>query len=180
MIILDRRFKSSFDTIVASARLALPGPEEKRIVSSTKQRETTQSAGQFPEGLSRQVPLLPHIACPQQDAQDNLQISHSSESQSRVISNEPIIEEPKSPEIECAQIEEKDIEDGCYEESDEIPEIKLNIEEFTQSLQNYMNENMELDEGDVSRALIALTPEAASIPAPKLKNVSMLRTEHHV
>lgn len=66
------------------------------------------------------------------------------------------------------------------EDFNEIPTIKLNIEEFTQNLQNYMQQNMELQEGDMSRALVALTPEAASIPAPKLKNVNRLRTEHLV
>ncbi|CAH9142640.1 unnamed protein product [Cuscuta epithymum] len=32
----------------------------------------------------------------------------------------------------------------------------------------------------MSNALVALTPEGASIPMPKLKNISRLRTEHHV
>ncbi|CAM8916905.1 unnamed protein product [Rhodiola kirilowii] len=171
-----RHFASAF----ASARLALPGPEEKRIVPLTELKACNQSSSQVPEGLPYQAPLLPHIVFQQQDPPGNLQISHSSDSQSRVINCEPIIEEPKSPEIECVQIVDKDIEDGGYEESDEIPEIKLNIEEFAQSLQRYINDNMELEEGDVSKALVALTPEAASIPAPKLKSVSMLRTEHHV
>lgn len=66
------------------------------------------------------------------------------------------------------------------EDFNEIPTIKLNIEEFTQNLQTYMQQNMELQEGDMSKALVALTPEAASIPVPKLKNVSRLRTEHLV
>ena len=43
-----------------------------------------------------------------------------------------------------------------------------------------MQENMELHEADMSKALVALTAEAASIPVPKLKNVSRLRTEHQV
>ncbi|GLT66704.1 hypothetical protein SLA2020_390570 [Shorea laevis] len=67
-----------------------------------------------------------------------------------------------------------------YEDPDEIPVIKLNIEEFTQNLQTYMQNHMELQEFDMSKALVALTPEAASIPMPKLKNVSQLRTEHQV
>ncbi|KAG0494457.1 hypothetical protein HPP92_005451 [Vanilla planifolia] len=33
---------------------------------------------------------------------------------------------------------------------------------------------MELPDGDMSKALVALTPDAASIPMPKLKNVSRL------
>ena len=75
---------------------------------------------------------------------------------------------------------QSDIEDTFYEDPDEIPTIKLNIEEFTETLQNYMQKNMELQEGDMSKALVALNPEAASIPIPKLKNVRRLRTEHQV
>lgn len=93
---------------------------------------------------------------------------------------EPIIEEPATPEHECTEISESDIEDSLYEDPDEIPIIKLNIEEFTVNLQNYMQEKMELQEADMSKALVALKPEAASIPTPKLKNVSRLRTEHQV
>ncbi|XP_048447686.1 transcriptional activator DEMETER-like [Pyrus x bretschneideri] len=51
---------------------------------------------------------------------------------------------------------------------------------FTSTLQNYMQEKMELQEGDMSKSLVSLTSEAASIPTPKLKNVSRLRTEHQV
>uniref|UniRef100_A0A1D1YHU2 Protein ROS1 n=1 Tax=Anthurium amnicola TaxID=1678845 RepID=A0A1D1YHU2_9ARAE len=92
---------------------------------------------------------------------------------------EPIIEEPATPEPECLQI--PDIEDSFYEDPDEIPTIRLNIEEFAQNLQNYMQQNnMELQNVDWSKALVTLTPEAASIPMPKLKNVSRLRTEHQV
>ncbi|PKI63707.1 hypothetical protein CRG98_015897 [Punica granatum] len=39
---------------------------------------------------------------------------------------------------------------------------------------------MELQEGDMSKALVALNPGVASIPTRKLKNVSRLRTEHQV
>lgn len=93
---------------------------------------------------------------------------------------EPIIEEPATPQQEFTEISESDIEDSFNEDPDEIPTINLNIEEFTVNLQNYMQEKMELQEGDMSKALVALNPEAASIPTPKLKNVSRLRTEHQV
>lgn len=122
------------------------------------------------------------------------------EVKSGTVTCEPIIEEPTTPEAECTQILErdiedafyvdsceaesnqileKDIEDAFYEDPCEIPTIKLNIEEFTLNLQNYMQGNMDLQEG-MSKALVALTPEVASIPMPRLKNVSRLRTEHHV
>lgn len=93
---------------------------------------------------------------------------------------EPIVEEPSTPEQEVIELVESDIEDAFGEDPDEIPTIKLNLEEFTLNLQNYMQDNMELQDGDMSRALVALNPEAASIPTPKLKNVSRLRTEHQV
>lgn len=93
---------------------------------------------------------------------------------------EPIVEEPDSPEPECTQI--PDIEDGFYEDPDEIPVIKLNIEEFSQNLQDYMQQNnsTELQDVDFSKALVMINQETASIPVPKLKNVSRLRTEHRV
>lgn len=108
-----------------------------------------------------------------------------SEAKFGVNSCEPIIEEPATPEPQCAEpqcteISENDIEDTVCEDPDEIPTIKLNLEEFTQTLQNHIQKSMELQEGDMSKALVALTPEAASIPMPKLKNVNRLRTEHRV
>ncbi|TQD82573.1 hypothetical protein C1H46_031889 [Malus baccata] len=93
---------------------------------------------------------------------------------------EPIIEEPASPEQEFTELSQSDIEDLFYEDSDEIPTIKLNMEQFTSTLQNYMQEKMELQEGDMSKALVSLTSEAACIPTSKLKNVSRLQTEHQV
>ena len=104
-----------------------------------------------------------------------------SESRYRKNECEPIVEEPATPENECIEIAESDIEDAFYECPNEIPSIDLNFEEFTLNLQNYIQENnMELQEGEVSKALVAITPQAASIPIPKLKNVNRLRTEHQV
>ena len=95
----------------------------------------------------------------------------------RTSNCEPIIEVPASPEPEPNEIiTESDIEDAYYEDpdADEIPTIKLSMEEFRTTLQNFIPEE------DMSRALVALNPEAARIPMPKLKNVSRLRTEHQV
>nr|KAJ0199267.1 hypothetical protein LSAT_V11C600306810 [Lactuca sativa] len=89
------------------------------------------------------------------------------------LSPEPIIEVPTTPEPEQIQ-QELDMEDFCEEDGEEIPMIKLNMEEFTQNL------HIELGEGDLSKALVALTSEAVAIPVPKLKNVIQLRTEHQV
>ncbi|XP_024037730.1 protein ROS1 isoform X2 [Citrus clementina] len=157
-----RHFASAF----ASSRLALPGPEEKAIVSANENRTNTQN----PAMMINQLPL------PLTHATDlpvgKLEIA--------VNNCEPIIEEPATPEPERVQVSENDIEDTFCEDPEEIPTIKLNMKEFTQTLQNYMQENLELQEGDMSKALVALTAGAASIPAPKLKNVSRLRTEHQV
>lgn len=109
---------------------------------------------------------------------------HSEEGSTNRIC-QPIIEEP--PEDPCPdalkneiQASDNDIEDAFWQEDpDEIPTIKLNIEEFTINVHNYMQQN-NLELQDMSKALVALTPEAASIPMPKLKNVSRLRTEHQV
>jgi hypothetical protein len=122
-----------------------------------------------------------------------------SEAKSGVTNCEPIIEEPATPEPECKEVEngiedtfyedhdivdtfyeDHDIEDTFYEDPDEIPVIILNTEEVTQNLHTHMQNKTELQEFDMSKALVALTPEAASIGMPKLRNVSRLRTEHQV
>ncbi|KAK8959467.1 Protein ROS1 [Platanthera guangdongensis] len=153
-----RHFASAF----ASARLSLTAPEDKSLLSLTSPIASDESAdvflnpGPFP------------------------QIEESLYSQEPAFQNngEPIIEEPASPEQECQESLKSAIEDAFYEEPEEIPTIKLNLTEFTQYLRNYMKENMELHGGSLSKALVTLTPEATSIPMPKLKNVSRLRTEH--
>lgn len=106
---------------------------------------------------------------------------YSHEELFQVRNCEPIIEEPATPDEERAVALESDIEDALKDGDEEIPTIRLNIQEFTENLQQYMQaNNMELQEADMSKALVALNPEAASIPARKLKNVSRLRTEHQV
>ncbi|KAF8042529.1 hypothetical protein BT93_A0993 [Corymbia citriodora subsp. variegata] len=157
-----RHFASAF----ASARLALPGPEEKSIVNATGRNLDSQNIG-------KTLPLsLP-------PAKENLE-EQQQEARPGASNCQPIIEEPATPEPDCTQIAENDIEDMFSDDFNEIPTIKLNMEEFTQNVQKYMQHNMDLQEDDMSKALVALTPEAASIPVPKLKNVSRLRTEHLV
>lgn len=90
---------------------------------------------------------------------------------------EPIIEEPASPEPE--PLEEIDIEDAFYDNSDEIPTIHLNLEKLEQNFEHCLQENYTgLQDSELSKSLVAVTPETASIPLPKLKNVGRLRTEH--
>ncbi|KAK0592397.1 hypothetical protein LWI29_018439 [Acer saccharum] len=154
-----RHFASAF----ASARLALPGPEEKGIVRSTVPITPERN----PEVVINPMPL----PAPEKNS---LQVG------CEVSKCVPIIEEPATPEQQCTEVSESDFEDTFGEDPDEIPTIKLNIEEFTVNLQNYMQDNMELQEVDMSKALVALSSEVASLPTPKLKNVSRLRTEHQV
>ncbi|KAL5743137.1 hypothetical protein ACOSP7_029869 [Xanthoceras sorbifolium] len=161
-----RHFASAF----ASSRLALPGPEEKAIVSAEENRIPDNN----PSVIINQLPL------PLTQATELSVGNQQSEANFGVNNCEPIIEEPATPEPQCVEISENDIEDTLWEDPDEIPTIKLNMEEFTQTLQNYMQKSMELQEGDMSKALVALTAGAASIPMPKLKNVNRLRTEHQV
>ncbi|KAH1216921.1 Protein ROS1 [Glycine max] len=167
-----RHFASAF----ASARLALPGPEQKSIVSTTGNSVIDQN----PSEIISQLHLPPPESTAQADDIQLTEVSRQLESKSEINICQPIIEEPTTPEPECLQVSQTDIEDAFYEDLCEIPTINLNIEEFTMNLQNYMQEKMELQEAEMSKALVALNPEAASIPMPKLKNVSRLRTEHCV
>lgn len=165
-----------------SARFALPGIEEKGIISSSG----GSSAHPHPRASINLLPLPPSYS--QNNFINNAPPSAVSSSplalpsplpinqiqrQSEIRNCEPIVEVPASPEPDPEQEQTLcDIEDTFFEDPDEIPTIKLNLKEFTRTLQNYVA-------GD-SNALVALTPEAASIPTPKLKNISRLRTEHHV
>ncbi|KAK3133756.1 hypothetical protein QOZ80_6AG0540550 [Eleusine coracana subsp. coracana] len=158
-----KHFASAF----ASARLALPGPQEKSLVTSEDPNAT---------GFCHQTYT---------DSRTVGQLEWNANHPRHAIpgNHQPIIEEPPSPEPEAenAETNEDAIEDFCYEDPDEIPRIDLNIEQFTQNLKSYMQaNNLEIEQADMSKALVAITPAAASIPTPKLKNVSRLRTEHHV
>ncbi|PIN10260.1 Uracil-DNA glycosylase [Handroanthus impetiginosus] len=164
-----RHFASAF----ASARLALPAPEEKSIVSATENRTTDQDPMTSMNTLQLPSPQV-----------NQMDITCKASSSQPIIeeppSPEPIIEVPATPEPGYTQVPECNIESALNEDPDEIPTIQLNMEEFTHNLQKIMQQNTELQESDMSKALVALTSEAASIPVPKLKNVSRLRTEHRV
>lgn len=166
-----RHFASAF----ASARLALPAPEEKSIVSTTENKEADRGrAGK-----------IDHLLLPQPDPNHHMKLWSQATISEPIIevpgTPEPIIVEvPSTPEPEQIQELEVDIEDTLLEDDGEIPTIDLNIEQLNQNLQNYMQRTIEIEEGGMSKALVVLTPEAASIPMPKLKNINRLRTEHRV
>ncbi|TKY51694.1 Transcriptional activator DEMETER [Spatholobus suberectus] len=155
-----RHFASAF----ASARLALPGPEEKHIVSVH-----VPIAAERNYFVNKNLMVIPLL-------ENNLSKEVSPES----WQCEPIIEEPATPGQEWTEAEESDIEDLLRDDPDEIISIELNTKESAMNIQNRLQEYKEHDEGDMSKALVALTPQSASIPTPKLKNVSRLRTEHQV
>ncbi|KAI3687882.1 hypothetical protein L1987_81585 [Smallanthus sonchifolius] len=173
-----RHFASAF----ASARLTLPAPEES-IASSSGQNSIGMidipSTSEQPKHLSEPATLGPIVEVPATPGP----IVEVPATPGPVVevpaTPEPIVEVPASPEPEQIQQEVYDIEDFSGD-TEEIPMIKLNIEAFTQNLQTYMEGHMELGEGNMSKALVALTSEVASIPTPKLKNVNHLRTEHQV
>ncbi|XP_071700920.1 DNA glycosylase/AP lyase ROS1-like [Rutidosis leptorrhynchoides] len=174
-----RHFASAF----ASARLSLPAPEDNS--ASLSRNRTDQKMIDLPQTSSEFQTCNPVIVEPatsgsivEVPATPGPVVEVPVTPASASASAEPIIEVPASPEPEQIQ-QISDIED-FGEDPDEIPMIKLNIEQFTQNLQTYMERHMELGEGDMSKALVAITSEAASIPTPKLKNVSQLRTEHQV
>uniref|UniRef100_A0A0D9WH42 Demeter RRM-fold domain-containing protein n=1 Tax=Leersia perrieri TaxID=77586 RepID=A0A0D9WH42_9ORYZ len=155
-----KHFASAF----ASTRLALPSPQDKRLVTLSNQFA-------FHNGT---MPAPNSIPLPQLEGSIHARDTHAN-------NTNPIIEEPASPrEEECPETLENDIED-FDEDTDEIPTIKLNMEAFAQNLENCIKEsNKEFQSDDIAKALVAISTEAASIPAPKLKNVHRLRTEHYV
>ncbi|XP_047322893.1 DNA glycosylase/AP lyase ROS1-like isoform X2 [Impatiens glandulifera] len=163
-----RHFASAF----SSARFSLPASEEKGLASRTG----NEVPDQFPVEDIQLIQLLQEE--PQNDTSELLQEEPQNDSsEPHVELPEPIVEVPFTPESELTEI---DIEDSFCDGPEEIPTIRLNVEEFTQNIQNFIQQNMELQDSNMSKALVALTAEAASIPIPKLKNVSQLRTEHLV
>lgn len=156
-----------------SARLALPAPEEKSIVSATENNAADQNPFQ---NFNQQPLTLPQA---NQTPLEHPKLINSAPIIEVPATPQPIVEEPASPEPE-QDAPEIDIEDVCFEDPDEIPTIELNMAQFTQNVKNFVQNNMELQQVEMSKALVALTPAAASIPTPKLKHISRLRTEHQV
>ncbi|KAL4592073.1 hypothetical protein LXL04_005054 [Taraxacum kok-saghyz] len=168
-----RHFASAF----ASARLGLPAPEGS--LATLPENTSSQKLIDMPHQQPTDPQQFPQVS-EVQNCNPEIEIEQPSTPLGPIVevpaSPEPIIEVPTTPETQHIQ----DMEDFCEEEGEEIPMIKLNMEQFTQNLQTYMERHMELGESGMSKALVALTSEAAAIPAPKLKSVSQLRTEHQV
>lgn len=166
-----RHFASEF----ASSRLSLPSSKDKTVNGASGRIEAAplESGNDFSNMLQ--------LFSSQGETQNHSECIHPT-----IKACEPIIEMPGSPESIYKHPFDIDIEDignsftSHCEDSDEIPTIKLNMADFAQNLQNYVHQHMEIQEAELSKALVSLTPKAASIPPRKLKNASGLRTEHQV
>ncbi|KAI3420509.1 ENDO3c domain-containing protein [Psidium guajava] len=138
----------------ASARLSLPAPKAAKDPATNGENAIVLLNGESTAALGT-TPLL--------------------ESGYQTGSCEPIIEEPESPKVASKQLLERDIEDFYCDDGDEIPTIKLSSANFSTDLQSPIYDVGMFEEN--SRALVALND---FIPLPKLKEVTRLRTEHHV
>ncbi|KAI3675769.1 hypothetical protein L1987_85362 [Smallanthus sonchifolius] len=156
-----RHYASAF----ASGMLALPGTKESSNVTSivpAGNEESHSMHGQPPSSVDLEV--------------NNPGSYYQGQSQTC----EPIIEVPPSPEPEVESII-GDIEDLCCESDDEIPTIRLNTEEFKETLKETIDtNNISIPEADMSKALIAFSAEAANIRVPRKKFVAKSRTMHLV
>lgn len=147
-----------FANASASTRPALPGPEERSIVSSTTPMPPN---GNYPVIL-KPVPLSP----PETNTVSGSQ--YMSSQQAPIV----IVELPETA---------SDIEDIVYQDTDEIPNTDFYLEELDMiELDLTKDRNEGFPEAALSKALVVLNPQDASIPAPKLKNENRLRTEHQV
>ncbi|PSS32871.1 DEMETER-like protein [Actinidia chinensis var. chinensis] len=155
-----RHFASAF----ASARVALPGPQEKSMSSSMVPDATVQDSIFDITPATKSTPEATFSA-----------------SRYQTKNCEPVIEYPSSPEPECTENLVRDIEDFYDEVEDDIPIIRLDTASLEKRIREFIEiNNIPFEVGSISQALVALTPEAASIPLPKLKEISRLRTVHYV
>ncbi|WVZ06848.1 hypothetical protein V8G54_020194 [Vigna mungo] len=151
-----------------SARLALPGPEERMANTSgnnalpgPEERMANTSGNNATEQKPSQVINQTTLLLQENPIEGALQ---------QIKSNHPIIEMPPSPDPERSQFSQGDIEDAFKKDSSEIPDIQVDMAKFALSIRKYVQQNMELQEGEMSKALVALNPDVALIPTPKLKN----------
>ncbi|XP_059627021.1 protein ROS1A-like [Cornus florida] len=159
-----KHFASAF----ASSRLALPGLQE------TGRGNPGVPDAYAPNPVVGITPITGSL--PEENLPD-----------SRYQSNdcEPIIEMPDSPgpvDTETLERDIGDIEDLFTESDDKIPTVNLNEEEFKSNLMDYIEKNnIPISEEDMSKALVLLSSEAASMPAPKImKYIARLKTLHNV
>ncbi|XP_010521693.1 PREDICTED: protein ROS1 isoform X2 [Tarenaya hassleriana] len=161
-----------FASAYASSQLLLPGPQDKK----------TEDSDSF------LVPATPHINANQTVQITSIEGNSSPEYRSQTNSSEPIVEVPPSPTPEIPEL--IDIEDtpcrASCQPNGEIPDIDVDMETFKKNVHDaILNIRKMLNSHnaeEVSKALVASTPENACIPmpAPRLKYYNRLRTEHVV
>lgn len=164
---------------VVASKLALPRAQESRM---TKSKRAIKRVIKNPFDIKRRS--CHNLSLPAPNFNSSLEISRSYHMPSAKC--EPIVEMPPSPEREMAEPKMTDIEDLFTDVSnnaadEEIFEVKLNTEEFKQTLWSYFEENnIPFRSDDLSSALVSLSPEDASTPLPKHMILARLRTEHQV
>ncbi|XP_011088844.1 protein ROS1 isoform X2 [Sesamum indicum] len=173
-----RHFASEF----ASTRLRLEGSKGQNTAPQSSVASIQDTTELRLEGYKGQITAPESSVASIQDTMDHISPpkftlvdGDCSEGLYNSCNCEPIVEMPLSPEPECTGTVEIDIEDLYCDSDDEIPTIKLNGEEFRKNVLTFMGE-----EDGISKSLVTLSPETASIPMPKLKYVGRLRTVHHV
>lgn len=102
-------------------------------------------------------------------------------SESRSQNCEPIIEEPKSPQLEQVT-DDLTIEEIIYDDKEaKIPTIKLNNESFKKNVHYFMDKyGPNLQSLHLSRDIVPVYVDVDSVPLHKLKHTNRLRTEHRV
>ncbi|CAI9276548.1 unnamed protein product [Lactuca saligna] len=166
-----RHYASAF----ASARLALPGPKGSSTVTTT--------IIPAPPAPPPSPPPLPPVQPPPPLVVADMDMNDC-DSNSYVENCEPIIEIPASPEP-YVEVKLPDIEDYFCESEDEIPTIRLSTQEFEETLKETINKKNNLsfpETDDVSKAIVALSHEAASfrVRVRPIKHTGKLRTIHIV
>nr|XP_016496777.1 PREDICTED: protein ROS1-like [Nicotiana tabacum] len=151
-----KHFASAF----TSARVCLPGPGERSFANTDTTLAPVDSVADGISVLNRTaiVPLLGEAS-----SSEHLIGDHRNE----LITY---------PALEC--IGETEIEDQY---ASDIPRITFDGKAFVENLLRYIYEtDLSIKDTDMSKALVIATQEAASIPLPKWRNISRLRTEHQV
>ncbi|KAJ7520088.1 hypothetical protein O6H91_20G065900 [Diphasiastrum complanatum] len=187
-----------FSSAVASAKLALPAPEQKESKEESARFALPAAEQKDWKGCARLSLLAPEdrviretmpiLALPAPDDERSpenqsntlsVQILHALQNFRKIC--EPIIEEPASPEPYCMENWSTSTEQPATPSSD-INYI-VSSEESAIELARYIREdNLHLQQvgTSTSKALILMSPDRATIPVPKLKNVGRLRTVHYV
>ncbi|XP_021610065.1 DEMETER-like protein 2 isoform X2 [Manihot esculenta] len=155
-----------FASAVASANM-LPGPSRKDEERSIVPLGNYASVGNCDLVTLRSTSLL----------ESNKTLASELRSQNC----EPIIEEPKSPQLEQVT-DDLTIEEIIYDDKEaKIPTIKLNNESFKKNVHYFMDKyGQNLQSLHLSRDIVPVYVDVDSVPLHKLKHTNRLRTEHRV